>query len=66
MQSDMARVQLDNKKLEMEDDRKRDELDQELIVKAAELLSKHGISLDTNRIKELQNAPRNNGGGQMQ
>ena len=60
------RMQLDNKKLEMEDDRKRDELDQELVIKAAELLSKHGISLDTNRIKEMQNAPRNNNEGQMQ
>tara|TARA_B100000003_G_scaffold9524_1_gene8193 strand:+ start:414 stop:2495 length:2082 start_codon:yes stop_codon:yes gene_type:complete len=66
MQSDMAKMQLDNKKLEMEDDRKRDELDQELVIKAAELLSKHGISLDTNRIKEMQNAPRNNSNGQMQ
>lgn len=66
MQSDMAKMQLDNKKLEMEDDRKRDELDQELVIKAAELLSQHGISLDTNRIKEMQSSPRNNSGEQMQ
>ena len=65
MQTDMAKLQLENKKLEMEDDRKRDELDQELVLKAAETLAKYGVQVDQNRIKEMQNAPRNNR-GQMQ
>ena len=65
MQTDMAKLQLENKKLEMEDDRKRDELDQELVIKAAETLAKYGVQVDQNRIKEMQNAPRNNR-GQMQ
>ena len=65
MQTDMAKLQLENKKLDMEDDRKRDELDQELVLKAAETLAKYGVQVDQNRIKEMQNAPRNNR-GQMQ
>jgi len=48
------------KMLEMmrDDDLSRDEMDQELLLKAAELLGQHGVAVDTNRIKALQNAPR--------
>ena len=62
MQGDMAKLQADMQKHAMDDDRKRDEMDQELVIKAAELLSKHGIALDQAKIKEMQAGIRQPGG----
>ena len=66
MQTDMAKLQLDAQKTMMEDDRKRDEMDQDLIVKAAELLSKTGNNLDVAEIKRMQAGMRKPGGEQVQ
>lgn len=56
--SDQFRMQLDAQKSLAEDDRKRDEMDQELLIKAAELLGKYGSPLDLERIREMQTAAR--------
>lgn len=70
MQSDqmkvMAKSQLDQQKMMLDaqqamanDDLKRDELDQNLLISAAEIIGKYGTAVDVERIKQLQNAPRN-------
>ena len=70
MQSDqmkvMAKSQLDQQKMMLDaqqamanDDLKRDELDQDLLISAAEIIGKYGTAVDVERIKQLQNAPRN-------
>ena len=57
-QSDMAKIQLDAQQALAEDDRKRDEMDQELLIKAAEMIGKYGTAVDIERIKQMQNQPR--------
>jgi len=57
-QSDLAKIQLDAQKALAEDDRKRDEMDQDLLVQAAKVLGEHGTRVDVERIKALQNEPR--------
>jgi hypothetical protein len=58
VQADMAKTQLDAQRIKMEDDLKRDQMAQDLALKAAELLSKTGVSLDLNAIKREQQAVR--------
>ena len=58
VQADMAKTQLDAQRLQMEDDLKRDQMAQDLALKAAELLAKTGIQLDLNAIKREQQMPR--------
>jgi hypothetical protein len=57
-QTDMLRAQIDAQKAVAQDDRERDKMDQDLLVKAAEILGKHGTAVDVERIKQMQNAPR--------
>ena len=58
MQSDMAKLQLEQQKLMMEDDRKRDQMDQELLVDAAKVLGQYGTQVDVAAIKAAQQAAR--------
>jgi hypothetical protein len=57
-QSDMMKMQLDAQKELAKDDRERDKMDQELLVKAAELLGEYGTKVDIERIKAAQKEPR--------
>lgn len=57
-QSDMAKIQLDAQKALAADDRERDQMDQDLLIKAAEMLGKHGTAVDVAQIKALQDQPR--------
>ncbi len=41
-----------------DDDRKRDQMEQDLVMKAAEIIGKYGTAVDVERIKQMQNAPR--------
>ena len=66
IQTDMAKMQLDAQKAQMDDDRKRDQMDQDMIIKGAELLAKTGTTIDTNEIKRLQAGLRKPGGEQIQ
>ncbi|MDD9727233.1 hypothetical protein PVV74_17365 [Roseovarius sp. SK2] len=52
--------QLDLRKLYMEDDRKRDEMEQNAILEAAEKLGEYGIKVDDQRIRQLQAQQRPN------
>jgi hypothetical protein len=58
MQTDQLKLQLEAQKAIAEDDRKRDEMDQDLLLSAAEIIGKYGTAVDVERIKQLQNAPR--------
>ena len=55
---DMLRAQIDAQKAIAVDDRERDALDQELLIKAAEILGKYGTSVDTATIKAEQQEAR--------
>ena len=68
-QVDMARAQLDLEKFQFkqqfeqakaaaDDDLQRDKMDQELLIKAAEIIGKYGTSVEVERIKAMQAAPR--------
>ena len=57
-QSDMAKIQLDAQKALAADDRERDKMDQDLLVKAAEIVGKYGTAVDVETIKRMQNTPR--------
>jgi len=56
--SDQFKMQLDAQKSLAEDDRKRDEMDQDLLIKAAEIIGKYGTAIDVERIKAMQAEPR--------
>jgi len=58
MQSDMAKLQLEQQKLAMEDDRKRDQMDQDLLVDTAKVLGQYGTNVDVAAIRAAQQAAR--------
>jgi hypothetical protein len=58
MQTDMAKLQLEQQKLMMDDDRKRDQMDQDLLVDAAKILGQYGTQVDIATIKAAQQAAR--------
>ena len=57
-QTDMAKVQLDAQKAMADDDLKRDQMDQDLLVDAAKILGQYGTAVDVAAVKSAQNAPR--------
>ena len=58
MQVEQLKLQLAAQKAIAEDDRKRDEMDQDLLLSAAEIIGKYGTAVDVERIKQLQTEPR--------
>ena len=57
-QSDIAKIQLEAQKALAADDRERDKMDQDLLIKAAEIVGKYGTAVDVETIKRMQNEPR--------
>jgi hypothetical protein len=57
-QKDQFKFQLDATRAAADDDLARDKMDQDLLVSAAEIIGKYGTSVDVERIKQMQNAPR--------
>ena len=57
-EKDLADLQVKYRELQQADDLNRDKLDQELMIKAAEILAKYGLSVDTNEIQAMKDAPR--------
>jgi len=57
-QTDMMKLEIEAQKAISEDDRKRDQMDQDLLVDAAKILGEHGTRVDLERIKQMQNTPR--------
>jgi hypothetical protein len=69
MQSDMAKLQLDAQKAAAEDDLKRDQMAQDLLVNAAKIYGEYGTSVDVARVQAEQDKMRMIGGmaqGNMQ
>jgi len=58
MQADMAKLQLEQQKLMMEDDLKRDKMDQDLLVDAAKVLGQYGTQVDVAAINAAKDAAR--------
>jgi len=57
-QTDAMKVQLDAQKAIMDDDRKRDEMYQDLVLKNAELEGKFGLQANEQQIKAEQERQR--------
>ena len=55
---DMLKAQIDAQKAIAVDDRERDKLDQDLIIKAAEILGEYGTKVDVEQIKAAQQQAR--------
>ncbi len=62
MQSDMAKLQLDTQKAAAEDDLKRDQMAQDLLVDAAKVYGDYGTKVDIARIQAEQDKARMVGG----
>jgi len=58
MQSDAMKMQLDAQKAAAEDDRKRDQMAQDLLVDAAKIYGQYGTNVDVARIKAEQDKVR--------
>jgi len=58
MQEVQAKIQLEAQKALAEDDRKRDQMDQDLLVEAAKVLGQWGVAVDVEEIKARQAEPR--------
>ena len=54
----MMKLEIEAQKAIAEDDRKRDQMDQDLLVDSAKILGDHGTRVDLERIKQMQNTPR--------
>jgi hypothetical protein len=57
-QSDMVKMEVDAQKAIAQDDRERDKMDQDLLIKAAEILGKYDTAIDVENIKAAQSEPR--------
>ena len=57
-QTDMAKLQIDAQKALAQDDRERDQMDKDLLVKAAEIYGKYQSNVDVAGVKQAQAMPR--------
>ncbi len=58
MQADMMKLQLDAQKAAAEDDLKRDQMAQDLLVDAAKVAGQYGTAVDVARVKAEQDKVR--------
>jgi hypothetical protein len=58
IETDKLKLKIDAMKAIAEDDRKRDQMDQDLFVNTAKIMGDHGTRVDIERIKAAQNAAR--------
>jgi hypothetical protein len=57
-ESDAAKMQMDMAKAAAKDDLERDKMDQDLMLKTAEIYGKYETSVEVEKLKALQRAPR--------
>ena len=62
MQSDQMKMQLDAQKAAADDDLKRDQMAQDLLVNAAKIYGEYGTSVDVARVQAEQDKVRMIGG----
>lgn len=65
MQTDQMKMQLEVQKALAENDLERDRMDQDLLVKAAEILGKYGTAVDVAQVKAMQEQQRTLQSSQM-
>jgi len=56
--ADREKAMLEARKADMQDDRERDKMAQDLAIKVAEILAKSGVQINTAKLKAEQAAPR--------
>lgn len=61
LQSDRENRALQGQKIMLEDDRERDEMEQDAVLKAADLLAKHGYQVDLGALVQMQARERRQG-----
>jgi hypothetical protein len=57
-ETDAAKMQMDMAKAAAKDDLERDKMDQDLMLKTAEIYGKYETSVEVEKLKALQRAPR--------
>lgn len=57
-ETDKMKIQLDAQKAIAEDDRKRDQMNQDLLVDTAEILARYGGQVDVAKVRQMQAEPR--------
>ena len=55
---ELAELQLKYRELQSSNDLERDQMNQDLLVEAAKILGQYGTAVDVERVKMMQNAPR--------
>lgn len=65
VQADMAKLQLDAQRMQMDDDRQRDQMAQDLFLRGAEIAAKTGVQLNAAQLKAEQAAMRGPSGAPM-
>tara|TARA_B110000971_G_scaffold187249_1_gene196383 strand:+ start:2491 stop:4668 length:2178 start_codon:yes stop_codon:yes gene_type:complete len=62
---ELAELQLKYRELQSSNDLERDQMNQDLLVEAAKILGQYGTSVDVERVKMMQNAPRDEMGNML-
>ena len=62
---ELAELQLKYRELQSSNDLERDQMNQDLLVEAAKILGQYGTAVDVERVKMMQNAPRDEMGNML-
>jgi uncharacterized Zn ribbon protein len=63
--TELAELQLKYRELQSSNDLERDQMNQDLLVEAAKILGQYGTAVDVERVKIMQNAPRDEMGNML-
>ena len=63
--TELAELQLKYRELQSSNDLERDQMNQDLLVEAAKILGQYGTAVDVERVKVMQNAPRDEMGNMI-
>ena len=63
--TELANLQLKYRELQSSDDLERDQMNQDLLIEAAKILGQHGTAVDVERVRMMQNSPRDEMGNML-
>jgi len=63
--TELAELQLKYRELQSSNDLERDQMNQDLLVEAAKILGQYGTAVDVERVRVMQNAPRDEMGNML-
>jgi len=63
--TELANLQLKYRELKSSDDLERDQMNQDLLIEAAKILGQHGTAVDVERVRMMQNSPRDEMGNML-